>query len=372
MNAPIYIDVTSLFDRNLTGIGRYVARMVDQVARKTPVRLLTSLSAAAVARIYPRTGLKRNREIRLTPEQMSATAVDLHKWRDDLLQRPTAEHDAAIAKRSAGVYPFMRPEVDRQFAREVAFLYDLSPIILPDTHKAETVEMFGKYCSSDVHEHDAILAISDSTKNDAEWFCGIPGERVAVAYPGPSQCVAEHSCRDAVARRDNFALVVSTLEPRKNGAFLLKWFMTTKTLPTGFELHWAGPRGWLEGAGAFPSGNPFRRRIRFLGMVPDKELCRLYKSARFTAYPSLYEGFGFPVLDSLRHGAPVLCAFNSSLCEFAGPGVHFFDPCDASSLDAACVELLQAESHVVTRPDLEERCNWSRAADLMISLCHAS
>src|SRR5262249_26877817 len=79
---------------------------------------------------------------------------------------------------------------------------------------------------------------------------------------------------------------------------------------------------------------------RFLGMVPDARLCELYRRAAFTIYPSLYEGFGFPVLDALRHGTPVVSSFNSSLQEFAGPGGFYFDPCDPASLDAACRELL--------------------------------
>ena len=72
-------------------------------------------------------------------------------------------------------------------------------------------------------------------------------------------------------------------------------------------------------------------------MVPDAALCRLYRRAGRTIYPSLYEGFGFPVLDSLRHGTPVLTSQNSSLREFTVPGVTFFDPCDAATLDAAWV-----------------------------------
>ncbi len=67
------------------------------------------------------------------------------------------------------------------------------------------------------------------------------------------------------------------------------------------------------------------------------------RTAAWTIYPSLYEGFGFPVLDSLRHGAPVLASLNSSLREFDSPGLQFFDPYDAPTLDEAW-RALQAES----------------------------
>src|SRR5262249_23529499 len=140
---------------------------------------------------------------------------------------------------------------------------------------------------------------------------------------------------DPVERRRNVIVVVSTLEPRKNGPFLLDWFRRTDALPADMELWWVGPDGWLAG-GALGGTDARGRTIRFLGMVPDRRLCALYRQATFTIYPSLYEGFGFPVLDSLLHETPVVCSFNSSLQEFAGCGVMFFDPTDRASLDAAC------------------------------------
>jgi glycosyltransferase involved in cell wall biosynthesis len=75
------------------------------------------------------------------------------------------------------------------------------------------------------------------------------------------------------------------------------------------------------------------------------------------------------VLDSLRHGTPVLCSFNSSLQEFAGPGVFYFDPCDPESLDNACRELLASGPMVVHRPELDERFSWEAMARKVLSLC---
>jgi glycosyltransferase involved in cell wall biosynthesis len=134
------------------------------------------------------------------------------------------------------------------------------------------------------------------------------------------------------------------------------------------ELWWVGPRGWLLNPNSRRRARR-DRKIRFLGFVPDRELCQLYRQASFTIYPSLYEGFGFPVLDSLRHGTPVLCSFNSSLQEFAGPGVFYFDPCDPASLDNAYQELLASEPSFVDRRDLDERFSWETMAGKVLSLC---
>ena len=108
--------------------------------------------------------------------------------------------------------------------------------------------------------------------------------------------------------------MVSTLEPRKNAFFLLDWFRQSQALPAGSELWWVGPLGWLTSRRRLRQyQNAAGRKVRFLGVVSDAELCRLYRTAGWSAYPSLYEGFGFPVLDALRHGTPVLASYHSAL-----------------------------------------------------------
>jgi glycosyltransferase involved in cell wall biosynthesis len=216
---------------------------------------------------------------------------------------------------------------------------------------------------------DKAIAISRSTRADARWLCALPQEDVVVSYPGPSLCVHDHACTASVCRRDNVWLVVSTLEPRKNASFLLNWFLTTSVLPAQAELWWVGPRGWLhQGIRRMPR-SPYQRRVRFLGMVTDRRLCQAYRQARCTIYPSLYEGFGFPVLDSLWHGTPSLCSFNSSLQEFAGPGVSFFDACSPTSLDEACARLLAGTVASIDHAALARRFSWDRFAQTVLELC---
>ena len=102
-----------------------------------------------------------------------------------------------------------------------------------------------------------------------------------------------------------------------------------------------------------------------MGMVSDAALCRLYRRAGTTIYPSLYEGFGFPVLDSLRHGARVLSSQSSSLAEFQVPGVTFFDPCDVATLDRAWLA-----SRASKPPDLavlDRHYSWDHVAEVVLS-----
>lgn len=366
---PLYVEVSPLLGRYLAGIGRFAARLIEALARLTPLRLVTTIQGEHARNMRLSQVLRCGQEIAIADAELPSADTDLARWTRRLFYRRPQRHDLRLAERCAILYTMLRPP-RRHFRRELCLLYDFTPLLMPDYHVAETRAHFGALFTQSAALCDKLLAISCSTKADAGWLCRVAPEDVVVGYPGPTLCVHQHASPEAVARRNDVILVVSTLEPRKNGPFLLHWFKTTRVLKTGTELWWVGPRGWLLGP---PSGAPTRasqgRRIRFLGSVPDRELCQLYRQASFTIYPSLYEGFGLPVLDSLRHGTPVLSSFNSSLQEFAGPGVFYFDSCDPASLDNACQELLASMPITIDRAHLDHRFSWEAMARKVLSLC---
>jgi glycosyltransferase involved in cell wall biosynthesis len=108
--------------------------------------------------------------------------------------------------------------------------------------------------------------------------------------------------------------------------------------------------------------------VRFLGVVSDAALCRLYRTAGWSAYPSLYEGFGFPVLDALRHGTPVLSSYHSALRELEHPGVYFFDPFDPATVDDAWRALHQAGPAVAPKATLDALYSWDAVARTVLDL----
>src|SRR5262249_37299824 len=142
------------------------------------------------------------------------------------------------------LYTMLRPP-ERHFRRELCLLYDFTPLIVPWAHTAETRESYGIFFGESSGRCDKAVAISQSTQADARWMCALPPQDVVVGYPGQSLCVGRHARAAPVRRRDDVILVVSTLEPRKNGRFLLDWFLNTDGLPAGMELWWVGPPGWL-------------------------------------------------------------------------------------------------------------------------------
>jgi glycosyltransferase involved in cell wall biosynthesis len=278
----------------------------------------------------------------------------------------------AIPPDSLGVYGCLRGD-ERRFPFEVSVLHDFTTLVVPYTHAEKARALFAGFFARTLLASDAALAVSHSTKADARWLCDFPPERIAVAPSGPSLCVTRHIDAARAERRPEVGLVVSTIEPRKNAFFLLEWFRRTAALPPGSELWWVGPVGWLTSRRKlrrYESLSDHGRRVRFLGVVPDRALCRLYRTAGWSIYPSLYEGFGFPVLDALRHGTPVLSAYHSALRELDQPGVHFFDPCDEATVDDAWRALVASGGRAAVAPPaaLDARFNWDHVARTLLDL----
>jgi glycosyltransferase involved in cell wall biosynthesis len=127
----------------------------------------------------------------------------------------------------------------------------------------------------------------------------------------------------------------------------------------------AGRAGWLaEPIVAAARARPWVRRLDY---VPDADLAGLYSGARVFAFPSLYEGFGFPVLEALACGVPVVCAATSSLPELAGEAALLVDPLDVSALAEAIGRVLGepalAEALLRHAPEQLARFTWARAAE---------
>jgi glycosyltransferase involved in cell wall biosynthesis len=346
---PLFLDANPLADRHLTGIGRYTARILLALSRHVPLRFFSN-----------------GKELILRGDLDPSLDQDLGQ----LGRRIWSGRRVPMGKapeRSAGLFGCLRP-VEKLFPAEMSILHDFTPMVVPWTHSEATRGMFRGFFARSLLSSDCALAVSHATKADAGWLTPFDPDRIVVCHSGPSLCVEQH-CDDRPAdRRPEVGLVVSTLEPRKNAFFLLDWFRETEVLPAGSELWWVGPLGWLTSRKSLERYRrlPGGRRVRFLGVVPDRELCRLYRTAGWSVYPSLYEGFGFPVLDALRHGTPVLASYNSALKEFDSPGIEFFDPGDSKTLDLAWTRFRSRGPIDIPRAPLDAQYNWDRVARTIV------
>jgi len=180
----------------------------------------------------------------------------------------------------------------------------------------------------------AVITGSAATKADLVNLLGIPPERVTVTPYGPSassQQMAEGSSRGQDVRTryalpERFVLAVGTIEPRKNLERLIDAMgrVAERSDARDAVLVHAGAPGWLSHE--LPDRTRGNCRVRFLGYVSDDDLAALYSLARCCAYPSLWEGFGFPVLEAMASGCPLLTSSVSSLPEVAGDAALLVEP----------------------------------------------
>lgn len=227
-------------------------------------------------------------------------------------------------------------------ARVVYTLYDLSFFDHPElTTEENRDKCFGGVFSAAVSA-DFILSISEYSLNRfLETYPHYPEERTGVAHLGSRFFSADQN--DTIGKSvrqlapDKFWLSVCTLEPRKNLRRLLRAFSEyLKHTANLYPLVLAGGKGWMEGEiESFIKQLGLSDHVLLLGYVSDKELCWLYKNCFAFAYPSLYEGFGLPVLEAMGFGAAVITSNTTSLPEVGGEAVHYVDPLNVSDMAKA-------------------------------------
>lgn len=223
-----------------------------------------------------------------------------------------------------------------------------------------------------------IIAVSEHTKQDVIETFGVSEDRVRVIHSGLDQRFAPvmdahrlRSLRDRYDLPESFILSVGTIEPRKNVGGLIAAHATLADPPA---LAIAGARGWLcRDVFEQSRSSPHRDRIRFLGYVPGPDLPTLYSAATIFAYPSFYEGFGFPPLEAMACGTPVLASPTSSLPEVLGRAASYADPSNVSDLARGMHDLLGSAEHRgrLRQAGLRQaaRYRWSETAAQTLRYC---
>jgi glycosyltransferase involved in cell wall biosynthesis len=192
----------------------------------------------------------------------------------------------------------------------------------------------------------SFVAISAATRDELLARYPRVAGRTAIAHPAAGEqftSVASDRDAEALARhgvRPPYVLATGTLEPRKNLPRLISAFASLpQEIRAGRRLVLAGAPGW-ETAETFAHVSSHSSLVKTLGYVPDEDLPALYRHADVFCYPSLYEGFGIPVLEAMRCGTAVLTSGRSSMPEVAADAARYVDPLDTADIARALTELL--------------------------------
>jgi glycosyltransferase involved in cell wall biosynthesis len=236
--------------------------------------------------------------------------------------------------------------------RTVVTIHDLVSFLFPETVPRKYSLYMRLMTRLAARSADRVIAVSHATKQDLERILHVPPEKVVVIHEavGPefSVPVADATVAATVARyglRRPYVLFVGNLEPRKNLARLIEAFAVLRRRPPGAEprpqLVLVGARAWLHG-GIFRAvqTHGLADDVVFTGYVPLEDLPRLYAGAACFAFPSLYEGFGLPVLEAMAAGAPVVAARAGSIPEIAEDAAILVDARAPGELAAAIETVL--------------------------------
>jgi glycosyltransferase involved in cell wall biosynthesis len=192
------------------------------------------------------------------------------------------------------------------------------------------------------HRSHKLIAVSEATRSDLLRFYRIPQDRIAVIAHGVEPAFS----RLDRSHTESYLLCVSTLHPHKNLSRLIRAYGRKKR---DFRLILAGLRGFhADPIERLIEEMGLRDAVQVTGWVPRDALYSLYEHARSFVYPSMFEGFGMPVLEALAAGIPVACSDIPPLREVAGDAALFFDPLNEDAI-AAGIE------RVMTDADLRER-----------------
>lgn len=269
--------------------------------------------------------------------------------------------------------------------KNIITIYDLTPNLFPHFHRPEAIDLYNRKMEFGRNYCDGIICISNSTKNDLlKYHRSFKNKKIVVVYPGhemPFYPAAKEkkSFDDAnlflnklgqSLVKKKYLLHFGTFEPRKNLTNLVKSFsdlQEKKQIPGNFKLVLIGGEGWGEVKKRILEyikenyTDETRSNIIVLNFLSDQYLYALIKNAFAVVYPSFYEGFGLPVLESMKIGTPVISAKNSSLSEVGKDAVLYFDTNSYFDLEEKIRKLINNKNLAVklTKKGIEQSKNFS-------------
>jgi glycosyltransferase involved in cell wall biosynthesis len=245
---------------------------------------------------------------------------------------------------SIGLFPSVK-QVRRVFDIEISVFHDLSTLVLPQFHIPGNVDHHMDALAEDLASNDVTVCVSQATHDDLRAYLGVPEGKLIVARNGtripPGFAV---DAANALARGvEPYVLILGTREPRKNVMLVFDMLARSPALLERHRFVFVGKMGWLEEQHMLPPSLEravAQGRILFTGFLDERAKFIAIAGAQVTLYPSIFEGFGLPVLESLAAGTPCVASWSSAIPEAGGDVCEYFDPLSAADLARALGSML--------------------------------
>ncbi|HYG44143.1 MAG TPA: glycosyltransferase family 1 protein [Bordetella sp.] len=334
----------------LTGIGRYTFELARQLTTLPEIPELLLMRNFGFATDLP-TG---NQD---TPPRV------LVDWRGMLLKNPLSRglirsmlptlRGRALRAHGNAVFHGPNFYLPRHQGPSVATFHDVSVYSCPQFHPAERVRYMRGEIEDALQRATCLITPSEYVRNEVVRLFGVAADRVKATPLAGSPDFRPRGAGETQAvlqslglRHNGYTLFVGTIEPRKNINAL---FDAYESLPEPLRRRWplilAGHKGWSsETLHARLRMAETAGWLRYLDYLPDQQLATVFAGARLFVFPSLYEGFGLPVLEAMKSGVPMICSNRASLPEVAGPGALLFEADDAAAQRDCIIRGLEDEN----------------------------
>ena len=297
-------------------------------------------------------------------------------WMQLRAQRALEALQPDVAHFTNGMIPIGSP------VATVVTVHDMSLRLYPNCHPVRRLLLNRPLMHVAIRQASSIVTVSNSARRDLLRLHGVAPDRVAVVHEAASPAfrpIADREWLENVRARyalpRQFMLYVGTIEPRKNLSRLMSAFADARKAGIPHHLVCVGPYGWSSrNLAGHIERLGIQDVVHFTGYVPFEHLPAIYNLGEFFAFPSLYEGFGLPVVEAMACGIPVLTSTTSSLGEIAGDAAETIDPADTDAIANAIVRLASDQD---LRRDRAERglrrarsFSWAQTARDMLAVYH--
>ncbi|MDP1835572.1 MAG: glycosyltransferase family 1 protein [Chlamydiales bacterium] len=357
-----------VLDGGRTGIATYVFNMLQALSQIDRLNDYNILMPEGVQKLMPPLG--QNFTQTITPAAIEKPLANI-AWHNTVLpwQARGGRYDL-IHIPSIRRIPLVKT------CPIIATVHDMAVFNMPDKYDTARTIYHRHFLSRLIHRCDHIITVSNYTRGDIIRFTNYPEEQISVIYSGIDHTTfrplprieAYEELHKRYGITDPFIVYVSRVEhPAKNHLNLIKAFeLFKKRHPTSHRLVLAGP-DWsgAEVVKAYARDSRYRDSIQFLGSIPREDIVRLYSACDFMAFPSLFEGFGFPLLEAMACGAPVICSKTTSLGELAQNFALTFDPKDPKAICSAMISIMEdsyRDSRVRKAKEYAATFDWHNAA----------
>jgi glycosyltransferase involved in cell wall biosynthesis len=322
--SKLTLDIGPLLEDHWTGIPVFTRRLVRALTRHGGLDLEFAFNF-----------------VRFPPDRvLSAIRLGAGAYlREDFESRGSLDYD--LVDPSAPLFYPSAKGAARRLAREASTVHDMSTLFMPENHEPANVAHHLDHLSAELASDEAVFCISQATR--AALVTALPSvadkTRLIYQYVDWPEDFELMERNLAPPRLGRYAVVVGTLEPRKNLRLLIDALALPQVIRRNLNFVVIGKKGWLVDSFLEGLTAEQRKSLIFSGFVSEFVKYRLIKGAEFMVFPSLYEGFGIPALEAMSLGKPVLAARSSSLPEVIGDAGVYFDPLSISEFADALDEI---------------------------------